>query len=65
MARKRNIFHMKEHNKTSEETLNEVEIGNLSEKHFRVMIIEMSQDLRKKWKHEDFPGGPVAKTLHS
>ena len=50
MGRKRNIFHIKEHNKTSEETLNEVEISNLSEKHFRVMIIEMSEDLGKKMK---------------
>ena len=33
--------------KTPEEKLSEVEIGNLSEKEFRVRILKMIQDLRK------------------
>ena len=33
--------------KTPEKELNEVEIGNLLEKEFRIMIVKMIQDLRK------------------
>ena len=36
--------------KTPEKQLNEVEIGNLSEKEFRVMIVKMIQDLGKTMK---------------
>ena len=39
---------MKEQDKTPEEQLSEVEIGNLSEKDFRVMLVKMIQDFRKK-----------------
>ena len=39
---------MKEHNKTPEEQLSEVEIDNLLEKDFRVMIVKMIQDLRNR-----------------
>ena len=38
---------MKEQDKTAEKQLNEVEIGNLPEKEFRIMIVKMIQDLRK------------------
>ena len=38
---------MKEQDKTPEKQLNEVEIGNLPEKDFR-MIVKMIQDLRKR-----------------
>ena len=38
---------MKEQNKTPEEQLSEVEIGNLPEKEFRVMIVKIIQDLGK------------------
>ena len=38
---------MKEQYKTPEE-LSEVEIGNLPEKEFRVMIVKMIQDLGKR-----------------
>ena len=38
---------MKEKDKTPEKQLNEVEIGNLPEKEFRIMIVKMIQDLRK------------------
>ena len=39
---------MKEQDKTPEKQRNEVEIGNLPEKEFRVMISKMIQDLRKR-----------------
>ena len=39
---------MKGQNKTPEKQLNEVEIGNLSEKEFRIMIVKLIQDLRKR-----------------
>ena len=39
---------MKEQDKTPEKQLNEVEIGNLPEKEFRIMIVKMIQDLWKR-----------------
>ena len=39
---------MKEQDKTREEQLSEVEICNLPEKEFRVTIVKMIQDLRKR-----------------
>ena len=39
---------MKEQDKTPEKQLNEVEIGNLPEKEFRIMTVKMIQDLGKK-----------------
>ena len=39
---------MKEQDKTREKQLNEVEIGNLPEKEFRIMIVKMIQDLGKR-----------------
>ena len=33
-----------------EKQLNEVEIGNLPEKEFRIMIVKMIQDLKKEWR---------------
>ena len=41
-------YHMKEQDKTREKQLNEVETGNLPEKEFRIMIVKMIQDLRKR-----------------
>ena len=41
---------MKEQDKTPEKHLSEVEISNLPEKEFRVMIVKMIQDLGKKMK---------------
>ena len=38
----RNMFQMKEQDKTPEEQLSEVEIGKLPEKEFRVMIVKMT-----------------------
>ena len=39
---------MKGQDQTPEKQLNEVEIGNLSEKEFRIMIQKMIQDLMKR-----------------
>ena len=41
------MYQMKEKDKTPEKQLNEVEIGNLPEKEFRIMIVKMIKDLRK------------------
>ena len=41
------MYQMKEQDKTPEKQLNEVEIGNIPEKEFRIMIVKMIQDLRK------------------
>ena len=38
----------KEHDKTPEELLSEVEICNLHEEELRVMIVKMIQDLKKE-----------------
>ena len=46
------MSHVKEHNKTPEEQISEVEIGNLPEKEFRVMIVKMIQDLGKRMEAE-------------
>ena len=39
---------LKGQDKTPEKQPNEVEIGKLSEKEFRIMIVKMIQDLRKR-----------------
>ena len=48
MKRQRTLYQMKEQDKTPEKQLNEVEIGNLLEKEFRMMIVKMIQDLRRR-----------------
>ena len=48
MKRQRTMYQMKEQDKTPEKQLNEVEIGNLPDKGFRIMIVKMIQDLRKR-----------------
>uniref|UniRef100_A0A8C9C1G8 L1 transposable element RRM domain-containing protein n=1 Tax=Phocoena sinus TaxID=42100 RepID=A0A8C9C1G8_PHOSS len=45
MKRHRAMYQMKEQDKTPGKQLNEVEIGNLPEKEFRIMIVKMIQDL--------------------
>ena len=42
------MYQMKEQDKTPEKQLNEVEISNLPEKEFRIMIVTMTWDLRKR-----------------
>ena len=39
---------MKEQDKNLQEQLNEEEIGNLPEKEFRVMIVKLIQNLKKR-----------------
>ena len=48
MKRQRATYQMKEQGKTPLKQLNEVEIGNLPEKEFRIMIVKMIQDLGKR-----------------
>ena len=48
MKRQRTSYQMREQDKTPEKQLNEVEIGNLPEKEFRIMIVNMIQDLGKR-----------------
>ena len=42
------MYQMKEQEKTPEKQLNEVEVGNIPEKEYRIMIVKMIQDLRKR-----------------
>ena len=42
------MYQMNEQDKTPEKQLNEVQIGKLPEKEFRIMIVNMIQDLRKR-----------------
>ena len=48
MKRQRAMSQMKEQDKTPEKQLSEVEISNLPEKKFRIMIVKMIQDLGKR-----------------
>ena len=42
------MYQMKEQDKTPEKQLNEVDIGNIPKKEFRIMIVKMIQDLGKR-----------------
>ena len=42
------MFHKEEQDKTSEEELSDVELGNLPEEEFKVMIIKMIKELGKR-----------------
>ena len=48
MKRQRAMYQMKELDKTPEKQLGEVEIGNLPEKEFSIMIVKMIQYLGKR-----------------
>ena len=48
MKRQRAMYQMKEQDKSPEKQLKEVEIGNLPEKDFRIMIVKMIQYLGKR-----------------
>ena len=45
MRRQRTMAQMKEQNKTPEKELNEMETGNLSDAHFKTLVIRMLQEL--------------------
>ena len=42
------MYQIKEQDKTPEKQLNEMEIGKLPEKEFRIMIVKIIQDLGKR-----------------
>ena len=42
------MYQMKEQDEPPEKQLNEVEVGNLPEKEFIIMIVKMIQDLGKR-----------------
>ena len=42
------MYQKKEQDKNPEKQLNEVEIGNIPEKEFRILIVKMIQDLGKR-----------------
>ena len=48
MKKQKVMSQMKGQDKTPEKQLNKVEIGNLPEKEFRVMIVKMMQDLKDR-----------------
>ena len=48
MKKKKVVFRVKGQDKTPEKQLNAVELGNLPEKEFRIMIVTMIQDLGKR-----------------
>ena len=41
---------MKEQTRNTEVQINEEEIGKLSEKEFRILIVKMSKPLKTKWR---------------
>ena len=45
MKKQKTMSQMKGQDKTPEKQLNEVEIGNLTEKKFKIMIVKVIQDL--------------------
>ena len=60
------MIQMKEQDKSPEEQLNELEISNLHEKDFRVMIVEMTQDLggkKKNWRQKQKLQGTLKKQI--
>ena len=52
MKRQRNIQQIKEHDKTPQNQTQEKEIGSLSEKEFRIMIVKLIQNLGEKGRLE-------------
>ena len=50
MKRQRNTAQMKEQTRNTEVQINEEEIGKLTEKEFRIMIVKMIKNLETKWR---------------
>ena len=48
MKKQKFMSQMKGQDKTPEKQIYEVETGNIPEKEFRIMIVKMIQDLRKR-----------------
>lgn len=55
IRKQRDMFQTKEQGKSPERDLNrtEIEISNLPEKEFKVMVIEMLTDLRRGYEHRE------------
>ena len=53
MKKQRNTIQMKEQTRNTEVQINEEEIGKLSEKEFRIMIVKMVKNLENKMKIQD------------
>ena len=54
MRRQRTIFQTKEQDKTSENELNEMEICNISNKEFKLMIIRVLNELGRRMDEQNF-----------
>ena len=50
MEKQKVMSQMQGQDKIPEKQLNEVEICNLPEKEFRIVIVKMMQDLEKEWR---------------
>ena len=48
MRQQRKMLQMKEQDKNPEEQLSELEIGNLPEKELRIIIVKITQDVRRR-----------------
>ena len=53
MKRQRNTTQMKEQTRNTEVQINEEEIGKLSEKEFRIMVVKMIKNLEKMEKMQE------------
>ena len=51
MQRQRNMFQMKEQDKTSEKELNKMEISNVSDKELKEMVIKSLLNSGEEWKN--------------
>ena len=51
MKRQRNTTQIKGQTRNTEVQINEVEIGKLPEKEFRIMIVKMVKNLENKWRN--------------
>ena len=50
MKKQKVMSQIKGKDKTLEKQLNEIEIGNLLDKEFRIMIVKVIWDLAKQWR---------------
>ena len=50
MKKQKVVSQVRRQDKTPEKQLNEVDIGNLPEKEFKIMMVKMIQDLGKRMK---------------
>jgi len=50
MRRQRNMSQIKNRTKITAQELNEMEINNMPDKEFKVVVIKILQDLRRGWR---------------